>query len=88
METIPMSAGILATGAQSPMKTITAFQASDGELFPDQESAESHEFFIKNKGLVEGFLSSNVNPYQGAAHKNMIRGSILRWEIWKLKNAK
>lgn len=70
------------------MKTISAFQTSDGEIFPDQESAEAHEFFLKNKQLVDGFLDSESNPYQGLAQKNMARGTLLRWELWKTKNAK
>jgi hypothetical protein len=70
------------------MKTVTAFQTSDGEMFPDQESAEQHEFFLANKGLVEDFLESDLNPYKGTAHRSMVQGSIMRWELWRSKNAK
>lgn len=70
------------------MKTVTAFQTSDGEMFSDVESAEQHEFFLANKNLVEDFLESDLNPYKGTAHRSMVQGSIMRWELWKSKNAK
>jgi len=70
------------------MKTITAFQTSDEEIFPDKESAERHQFFLSQKELIEQFLESNENPYRGLAHLSMARGSIVRWELWKTKNAK
>ena len=70
------------------MKTVTAFQTSDGEIFPDQDSAEYHEFFLKNKQMVDDFIESDANPYQGIAHKNMARGTVMRWELWRAKNVK
>jgi len=70
------------------MKPISAFQTSDGEIFPDQESASRHEFFLENKEVVEDFVISDDNPYKGSAHLSIVRGSILRWELWKIKNAK
>jgi hypothetical protein len=70
------------------MKTVTAFQTSDGEIFPDQDSAEYHEFFLKNKQMVDEFIDSDANPYQGIAHKNMARNTVMRWELWRAKNVK
>lgn len=70
------------------MKPISAFQTSDGEIFSDQESATRHEFFLENKEIVEDFVISDDNPYKGSAHLSIVRGSILRWELWKTKNAK
>ena len=70
------------------MKPISAFQTSDGELFSDQESASRHEFFRENKDLGEDFLGSNENPYKGSAHRSIVQGSILRWELWRAKNVK
>jgi hypothetical protein len=70
------------------MKPISAFQTSDGEIFPDQESASRHEFFLDNKDLVEEFITSEENPYKGAAHRSIVQGSILRWELWRAKNVK
>ena len=70
------------------MTPISAFQTSDGELFSDQESATRHEFFLENKAFVEDFVISDDNPYKGSAHLSIVRGSILRWELWKIKNAK
>lgn len=70
------------------MKPISAFITTDGEIFVTEEAAERHEFFLANKDLVENFLESNENPYKGSAHRRIVQGSILRWEIWKIKNAK
>jgi hypothetical protein len=70
------------------MKPISAFQTSDGNIFPDQESASRHEFFLQNKDVVEDYLSSEENPYKGLAHRSIVQGSILRWELWRSKNAK
>ena len=70
------------------MKKVTAFQTSDEELFPDEESAIRHEFFLSNKELVEGFLLSEDNPYKSVAHRGIVQGSIMRWELWRSKNAK
>lgn len=70
------------------MKPIAAFQASDGEIFPDEESAVRHEFFLDNKEIVEEFVISDENPYKGSAHLGMVRGTILRWELWRIKNVK
>lgn len=88
MGNVPVPAGILATQKQPSMKTVTAFQTTDGEIFPDQEAAEQHEFFLANKGRVEEFLESELNPYKGTAHRSMVQGSIMRWELWRSKNAK
>jgi hypothetical protein len=70
------------------MKTVTAFQSSDGELFSDEESAQRHEFFLSNKELIEDFLASEDNPYKSVAHRGIVHGSITRWEFWRAKNAK
>ena len=70
------------------MKSISAFQTSDGEIFDTEEAASRHEFFLENKDLVEDFLGSNENPYKGSAHRSIVQGSILRWELWRARNVK
>lgn len=70
------------------MKPISAFQTSDGEIFDTAEAASRHEFFLDNKDQVEAFMESEENPYKGAAHRSMVQGSIMRWELWRSKNVK
>ena len=70
------------------MKTITAFQTTDGEIFPDKESAERHQFFLSQREKIEEFLDSADNPYRGLAHRSMAQQSVLRWELWRSKNVK
>jgi len=68
------------------MKPITAFQASDGTLFSTEESAEKHEMMLSKENVVDEFLSSDLNPYTGHAHRSMARNTVVNWELWKSKN--
>jgi hypothetical protein len=68
------------------MKPITAFQASDGTLFSTKESAEKHEMMLSKENVVDEFLSSDLNPYTGHAHRSMARNTVVNWELWKSKN--
>jgi hypothetical protein len=70
------------------MKQVTAFQTSDGQIFDSQEAAESHEFFLSKKELVDCFIMSDLNLYKGSAHRSIVQSSIMRWELWNKKNAK
>jgi hypothetical protein len=38
--------------------------------------------------MVDEFIESDANPYPGIAHKNMARGTVMRWELWRAKNVK
>ena len=68
------------------MKPITAFQASDGTLFSNAEAAEKHDMMLSKENVVDEFLDSNLNPYQGHAHRSMARSTVINWELWKSKN--
>ena len=68
------------------MKPITAFQASDGTLFSNAEAAEKHDMMLSKENVVDEFLDSSLNPYQGHAHRSMARSTIINWELWKSKN--
>jgi hypothetical protein len=70
------------------MTPIAAFQTTDGEIFPDQEGAKRHEFFLAQKEAVDEFLDSEENPYKGLAHRKIVQCGVIRWELWKAKNAK
>jgi hypothetical protein len=68
------------------MKSITAFQTSDGQIFPSQDLAEKHEVLLSKESIVDEFLTSASNPYAGHAHRSMARNTIINWEYWKSKN--
>ena len=68
------------------MKPITAFQASDGTLFSNAAAAEKHDMMLSKENVVDEFLDSSLNPYQGHAHRSMARSTVINWELWKSKN--
>lgn len=70
------------------MKTIQAFQVSDGKVFTSEEDAKKYEKFLEHKDIVEEFLSSSSNRYISIAQKSIARTSIIDWESWKAKNVK
>jgi hypothetical protein len=70
------------------MKTITAFQTSDGKVFTSDVDAKRHEKFLEHRDVVEEFLKSDLNKYQSAVQKNIARNTITYWEIWKTQNSK
>ena len=67
------------------MKSITAFQTADGTIFPTEIDAEKHELLISKESLIDEYLDSNLNPYNGHAHRSMARNTIVNWELWNLK---
>ena len=70
------------------MKSITAYQTSDGKIFTTEEDAKKHEKFLEHSDVVEDFLRSDLNPYVAAVQKSIARNTIINWELWKTKNAK
>lgn len=68
------------------MKTINAFQTSDGTLFALKLEAERHEMSLLKRSSIEDYLDSELNPYAGHAHRSMARNTIANWELWKVKN--
>ena len=70
------------------MKTINAFQTTDGQLFSDKQAAERHETFLAGRAEIEVFLESDINPYKAVAHRAIARNTVINWSLWKAKNAK
>ena len=68
------------------MKSISAFQTSDGTLFSTADAAEKHEMMLSKESVVDEFLVSKLNPYTGHAHRSMARNTVVNWELWKSKN--
>jgi len=70
------------------MKPITAYQTSDGAIWPIQSQAEKHDVFLKSRKVFEEFLDSKDNAYTATVQRAIARNSIISWEIWKTKNDK
>jgi len=70
------------------MKTISAFQTSDGKIFAIESEAQRYEKFLQHRNVVEDFLNSELNNYKNFAQKSIARNTVINWELWKTKNAK
>lgn len=67
------------------MEQVKAFKTSDGTLFDSEDQAARHEAFLKHSNVVEEFLDSDLNPYNGP-QRVIARNSIINWQLWKTKN--
>jgi len=70
------------------MKPITAYQTSDGAIWPIKSQAEKHDVFLKSREVFEEFLDSKDNAYTAIVQRSIARNSIISWETWKTKNGK
>ncbi len=70
------------------MKTINAYQTSDGTIFESFEAAERHEKFIDYRAEIEEFIESDLNPYKSIAQRSIARSTVVNWTLWSSKNAK
>lgn len=68
------------------MKTINAYQTSDGQIFENKLAAEKHEGYLANRAFVEKFLEDAINPYRAVPQKAIARNTIINWSIWCAKN--
>jgi len=71
---------------KTTLKTITAFETSDGAIFSSERAAEKHELLLVKESVIDEFLESNLNSYTGHAHRSMARNTVVNWELWKSKN--
>ncbi len=68
------------------MEQVKAFKTSDGTLFDSKDQAEKHEQFLKHSSVIEEFLDSELNPYNGP-QRVIARNTIVNWQLWKTRNA-
>jgi hypothetical protein len=68
------------------MKTVNAFETSDGTLFTLEKDAEKHEMSLSKRSIIEDYLDSDLNAYTGHAQRGMARVAVINWELWKVKN--
>tara|TARA_R110000868_G_scaffold353530_1_gene614750 strand:+ start:1448 stop:1660 length:213 start_codon:yes stop_codon:yes gene_type:complete len=65
------------------MKTVTAFETSDGKVFQKEQDAILHEVTLDKAHEVDCYLSSDYNLYKSTPQRVIARSSILNWEVWK-----
>jgi 3-oxoacyl-[acyl-carrier protein] reductase len=53
------------------MKTVNAFETSDGTLFSLKLEAEKHEMSLSKRSIIEDYLDSDLNAYTGHAQRGM-----------------
>lgn len=68
------------------MKTVNAFQTSDGSLFETKNLAEKHEVTVSKTPLIDEFLASEFNKYPTRQQSVIARNSIISWELWSEKH--
>ena len=68
------------------MKTVNAFETSDGTLFTSEIDAEKHEMLLSKRSVIEDYLDSDLNAYTGHAQRGIARVTVINWELWKIKN--
>jgi hypothetical protein len=70
------------------MKSIQAYQSSDGKIFATEEEAKKHEMHLLKNDMVDEFLKSSHNFYVALPQKSIARQAIISWELWKKENAR
>ena len=65
------------------MKTIEAYQTSDGQIFESITEAKVHEECEKHMPEINAFLASGACKYTSSAHSTIIKRVLLAWIFWK-----
>ena len=65
------------------MKTVTAFEASDGKLFATGNDAQEYEFSLMWRDRIGEFGRSDFCPYPNGAQNSMMVKIVIAWERFK-----
>lgn len=65
------------------MKTIEAYQTSDGKIFKSLTEARVHEECEKLMPEINAFMSSVDCRYNNQAQAKIVRNTLLAWHFWK-----
>jgi len=65
------------------MKTVEAYQASDGQVFKSLTEARMHEEAQAIMLEIEAFFASDACDYKSKQQKTIIKKAILAWAFWK-----
>lgn len=70
------------------MKSIVAFETTDGRIFGSETAAELHQTFLDQQSVIEGFMAHEDFPYKSVPQRAIARNTITQWELWKNRGAK
>jgi hypothetical protein len=67
------------------MKTVSAFETTDGRLFNSERAAKLHQTFLNEQVSIEEFLNDKEFPYKSVPQRAIARNTITMWELWRAK---
>lgn len=67
------------------MKTVSAFETTDGKLFNSERAAKLHQTFLNEQTSIEEFLNGKEFPYKSVPQRAIARNTITMWELWRSK---
>jgi hypothetical protein len=67
------------------MKTVSAFETTDGQLFNSERAARLHQTFLNEQSSIEEFLNDKEFPYKSVPQRAIARNTITMWELWRAK---
>jgi hypothetical protein len=67
------------------MKTVSAFETTDGRLFNSERAAKLHQTFLNEQVSIEEFLNDKEFPYKSVPQRAIARNTITMWELWRGK---
>lgn len=65
------------------MKTVSAFETTDGKLFNSERAAKLHQAYLNEQHTIEEFLAVKDFPYKSVPQRAIARNTITMWELWK-----
>lgn len=68
------------------MEKINAYRTKDGALFDNAVQAARHAESLVSGDVIEEFLNSELNRYQGRAQREIARSTVINWQLWKTHN--
>lgn len=65
------------------MKTIQAFQTSDGQVFQCEHAAKEHEDKLRFMAYTREFFESEFWTSKNKTYESQAKKFIVQWEMWK-----
>lgn len=65
------------------MKSVTAYETTDGKLFNSPRAAGLHQTFLDQQSEIESFMASADFPYRSVPQRAIAKNTITMWELWK-----
>jgi len=65
------------------MIEVSAYQASDGNIFKSIQECQEHEISLVWRDRIGEFNKSGLNPYPNGAQSSIAKKIIIAWEQFK-----